>query len=867
MARSLWIPVVLALAGHAGRLHAESPFDYFRNSWTVIGLKDYEDGTRVTPENELLLKGKQKLRISLGPNLQPLDRRQTKTLLDGWLPVVLLSAEVKGVRYDLRLWATPLPRVQNWREAFHWPTEGENYLNWIWAKATNVGREAVEGQLRAEKPGSTDSEPLSFRWKLSPGETAEAVMRIPFDAAERDSFEDADPQLWLDRTVQFWRDLMAQGARFEIPEAKANDALRASHVYQFINNDHGVVKGGEGFYDTFYIRDGAYEVQQFEEAGFLDVARKAMEAYLAAQRPDGRFETQRGQLDANGQAVWALWQFYQISGDGHWLERAYPAMVRAVEWTMAARRQAPADSPFAGVLPNAPADGEYLWDGKHHIVGYDFWNLRGMLCTAAAARALNKRDDAERFAKEAESYRGAIDAAWKRTGMPHFPPSWETGGTHWGNTETLWPTPIFPADDPRVLALDHEVRHHFGGGFQEGTIRWCPGTVRSAIHPYMSSYTTMASLVRGEHEQVVEDFYWYLLHSTATHAFPEGIYDRRRIAWNHTIPHATGASNYAFLLRHMLVHEQGDELHLLKAVPDGWLEEGKAIRVERAPTHFGQLAMQVRGTAQGVEVQLELPRRSPPRRVVLHLPSSRPLRGELANVEVRLRPPQKRRWDFATVVQLYEPMQPQPFPGLLPLPPEEPPQEDRCTLLDLRTMANTDPLTAPFAVPRPGRLVFAGLPTGRQVVAGVPFDIIDPARNQGRGFVVLQGGDIQGAASRFPQEIALPVNQRGKRVFFLGNVVGWSRGDIGTGDPPAVAEYVIHYEDGGQQRIPLILGRTCDDWVGAGNAEEVYVGMSGDPWHLNVIAAPLRAAAVTKIVFRDLGTASAPVLVAVTVEQ
>src|ERR1017187_1176431 len=43
---------------------AEAPFDYFQNSWSVIGLKDYADGTRVTPENELLLAGKTTLRLS-----------------------------------------------------------------------------------------------------------------------------------------------------------------------------------------------------------------------------------------------------------------------------------------------------------------------------------------------------------------------------------------------------------------------------------------------------------------------------------------------------------------------------------------------------------------------------------------------------------------------------------------------------------------------------------------------------------------------------------------------------------------------------------------------------------------------------------
>jgi hypothetical protein len=107
----------------------------------------------------------------------------------------------------------------------------------------------------------------------------------------------------------------------------------------------------------------------------------------------------------------------------------------------------------------------------------------------------------------------------------------------------------------------------------------------------------MASLVRGEHEKFVEEFYWYLLHSTATHAFPEGILLGRRTAWSDTIPHATGAANCAFLLRHALVHEQGDELHLLLGAPDWWLENGREIRIERAPTLFGTMNLRLRGTA------------------------------------------------------------------------------------------------------------------------------------------------------------------------------------------------------------------------------------------------------------------------------
>ena len=469
------------------------------------------------------------------------------------MPVIEVTAADGPVRYEIAYWATPLPDARDWQKAFNWPTEGENYLNWITIRATNTSATPAEAKADVTPdPAGHPDEPAAIQhprkhtrvyawmWKLAPGQSVEGVARYTFfpivDAAK---YDDADAGLWLQRTVQYWRGVMGRAAQVQVPCRKATEALLAAHVCQLIASNLGEMRGGKGFYDEFFIRDGAYQLMELEEAGLSDAAARGIQSYFPRQHPNGQFESQANELDGNGQAVWALWQYARITGDRAFLDRAYPRMLNAVAWTMRERRKATAHSPFTGLLPAAFADGEYLYDGKHHIVGYDFWNLRGLLCTADAAHRLGRTEDEEQLLAEAAAVSCCRRCRLEAHGSPYFPPSWEKDGTHWGNTETLWPTPLFDRDDPRVAALIDHVRKDFAGGFVEGTIRWTGEP--DVIHPYMGAYTVMDTLVRGDSETVVQDFYWYLLHSTAANAFPEGIYFKKRVAWNDTLPHVTGA--------------------------------------------------------------------------------------------------------------------------------------------------------------------------------------------------------------------------------------------------------------------------------------------------------------------------------------
>jgi len=680
------LALLLAVVIFGGSTVGEEQFDYFRNNWNVIGLKDYQRGARVMPDNRIMLAGPDvAVQVRLGERLMPLSCRNHKLAMDGWMPIMVVSADDAAVRYEFTYWATPLPTVKDWRKAFDWPTEGENFLVWVSYRATNTSGKPAEARVQVQldpafrHPGGAEAprEPKvdkslhgshSLTKMLPPGNTVAGAARFAFFPIQDSAALDKEDQnVWLQRTIDYWQGMMNSISHIDVPCRKATEAAKAAHVCQLIASDHGQMRGGEGFYDQFYLRDAANQLLALEEAGHIEMARNAIKYFLQRQQADGRFAgggNQGGQFDANGQTQWMLWQFYKITADRAFLAEVYPNMLRATRWTMKARRAEPDDSPYAGVLPRAPSDGEGLWgDRARRTVGYDLWNLRGMTCTADAARILGK-EEARELADEVKACRADIDAASKQTGVPYFPPMWDGGGRHWGNTETLWPTELFDRDDPRVVALVDHVRNDWGGGYVEGTILlplkpWVKKTW--ALHPYMGSYTTMVDLVRGRHEMVVEDFYWYLLHATAANAFPEGIYADRREAWGNTIPHVTGACNFVFMLRHMLIHEADDELYLLRAVPDWWLDDGQEIRVERAPTHFGVMDMIVSGKKDGMEVKVDLPKRNPPERVVLHLPESRPLLGKVGGVEVVTRSNQKKRWDFSTVVTLYENSDPPPL--------------------------------------------------------------------------------------------------------------------------------------------------------------------------------------------------------------
>ena len=157
---------------------------------------------------------------------------------------------------------------------------------------------------------------------------------------------------------------------------------------------------------------------------------------------------------------------------------------------------------------------------------------------------------------------------------------------------------------------------------------------------------------------------------------------------------------------------------------------------------------------------------------------------------------------------------------------------------------------------------FRELPVGRQVFRGVPFQILDPAKNQDRSLVVLKGRH----KPDFPEGVSIPAGHlKASNLYFL-HTCRWG----GTAPNITVAEYDVVYEDGQVTAIPLRVGVEFTNFFGADDTSASYLGwwykyknagmgVNVFPWKN-----PRPDKAIESILFKSRGSMPVPILLAIT---
>jgi hypothetical protein len=190
--------------------------------------------------------------------------------------------------------------------------------------------------------------------------------------------------------------------------------------------------------------------------------------------------------------------------------------------------------------------------------------------------------------------------------------------------------------------------------------------------------------------------------------------------------------------------------------------------------------------------------------------------------------------------------------------------------LDLSKAANMGPSESfdgdtsgvPDADKKDGFSVF---PTGSKTLRGVPFQLLDPSRNQGRSFVVLKGS----RKPDFPEAVSIPAGYtKASHLYFL-HTCRWG----GTGRDVTVAEYNVIYGDGKVEVIPLRVGVELANFFGADDTsasflawwhryKKIEMGVSLFPWKNPRPDEPIQS-----ILFKSRSKMPVPILFAVTASE
>ncbi len=467
----------------------------------------------------------------------------------------------------------------------------------------------------------------SWNRDLKPGEVFSVDFSVPYVPSKKDLFPELsalDFEESLAKTSDSWNAWLDNGTRIIVPETKINNTYKANLVYLGIAMD----KEGEDYaqkvnefqYDHFWLRDSAFILTAFGVTGHPFESERGSLYFLKWQRENGNFESQRGQLDGFGQTLWTFGRHYELTRDREYLEKVWPAAWRAIEWLRFARADHKGRLDEGGLgyglMPiSNPGDNENA-DG--HVVGHDIWGLHGLEYMRRAAPDVAGPEQVELLGGEIADYRKWLDynlsEVTKRTGG-FISPAVEPGGFDWANLKLIWPSQVLRPFDMRVTETLNMARYKY----KERIMTYAGGEY---LHHYIGIDIAQSLLVRGEQTKALHDFYGLVAHTGSTH----GGFEWAIKPWGdrdygkNIAPHGCFAGKWLLLYRNMLVREEGDELHIGSALSPLWLQPGKSVIVENAPTSFGPISFNIRVREDGATVNIIPPKRNPPKNIVLHLP-------------------------------------------------------------------------------------------------------------------------------------------------------------------------------------------------------------------------------------------------------
>ncbi len=393
---------------------------------------------------------------------------------------------------------------------------------------------------------------------------------------------------------QQWQRAIDGCAKLSVPKSEFeflyNAALRTLALHM-----PGEVYPGPYTYKRFWVRDTAFIMNAALCAGLTEQSRNALPHLLSRQGRNGYFQSQEGEWDANGQALWILNRFRQFTGDAmprNWRK----LIVDAVNWIDQKRLKSSdvrrgASKAAVGLLP-AGFSAEHLGPNDYYYWD-DYWAVAGLHGAAEMFDLMGDPFNADRARRIENEMSAAIVNSLEQTdrirnalAIPAAPERRMDAGAI-GSIVASYPLQLVPPDDERMQGTLNFLEDNcfFEGGFFQDMIH-------SGINPYLTLHIAQARLRNHQND------FFDLVQTIARIASPTGQWPEANHprTWGGCMwdgQHVWAAAEWLMVMRNMFVREEGDKLLIGTGIPAQWLTEGNNMSFGPARTKWGIVSIAI----------------------------------------------------------------------------------------------------------------------------------------------------------------------------------------------------------------------------------------------------------------------------------
>ena len=459
----------------------------------------------------------------------------------------------------------------------------------------------------ATQPAFTAADPTADGWTLAlPAGTRSArVLVVSGDASAADlpRWTAAPTARLLAAANTYWRAADIPYGHVRVPDARLQAGLDAAlrTLYQGREriNDRGQFNSSFTLYRGLWAGDAAYFVDVGAMIGDRARARESLQAMLDHQTEGGLYEIMRPVVfwRESAQVLWTFGRYVRLTDDRAWAEPRWAGVMRGVEALRRARATTlGTGTPYEGLFPPAFSDGGIGRIAAEYSSAY--WTMIALHELARTARTLGRTDDAQRLDAFYGELRASFDAGMRRDlrrdslGNPYLPVPVGLEGpdavpqlAQWAVLEAHILADVFPRDGELIRGTLGVMKAAERQGLPIST-GWLPGGIWAGF----GGLVAHAELLQGNDARAAD-----LLYAMANHSSPVGTWVEEqplvgagdRLAGD--MPHNWAGTFFARTALSMLALEQGDDLHLLSAVPEEWLRAGATSALDRVRTARGDV--------------------------------------------------------------------------------------------------------------------------------------------------------------------------------------------------------------------------------------------------------------------------------------